>query len=64
MLFLWLFVAAVQLLFTASVAPAKPLPGLENRTWKIFPLAAQTHLPIGTQVTEAQRQRAQPLSPK
>jgi len=41
MLFLWLFTAATQLLFTASVAPAKSFPGLENRAWKILTLAAQ-----------------------
>jgi len=58
--FFWLVFAAVQLLFCAAIAPAKPLPDVENRAWKIFTSAAQTHQPIGPQVTEAQRERAPP----
>jgi hypothetical protein len=52
MLLFWLAIAAVQLLFSASVAPAKSLPGLENRAWKISTLAAQTHQQTGAQVTK------------
>jgi hypothetical protein len=61
-LFFWLALAAIQLLFSASVAPANPLPGLENRAWKILTSAAQTRQPTGAQVTEAKRERPPPSS--
>jgi hypothetical protein len=61
-LFLWLLVAGLQLLFSASVAPAKPLPCLENRVWEIFSLAAQTHQVSQLQVAGPQRERAPPAT--
>jgi hypothetical protein len=56
----WLLVAVFQLLFAARLAPAKSIPGLENRVWKIFPLAAQTHQVSQLQIAEMQRERAPP----
>jgi hypothetical protein len=58
----WLFVAVLQLLFAAQLAPAKSIPGLENRVWKIFPLAVQIHQLDQPQVSEGQRKRAPPTS--
>ena len=57
----WLLVAVFQLLFAAQLAPARSIPGLENRVWKILPLAAQTHQVGQLQVGEAQRERAPPV---
>jgi hypothetical protein len=48
------------LLLSASIAPAKSAIGLENRVWKIFPLAAHSHQVNRGQVAEAQRERAPP----
>jgi hypothetical protein len=59
-LYFWLAIAAVQLLFAARLAPAKSAFVPENRTWQIFPLAAQAHQLNPSQVSEPQRQRPPP----
>ena len=59
-LFFWLAIAALQLLLSASIAPAKSTLELENRVWEIFSLAAQSHQANQLQVAEAQRERAPP----
>lgn len=59
-LFFWLAIAAFQLLFAAQLAPAKSAFVPENRVWKIFPLAAESHQPNIAQVAEPQRERAPP----
>jgi hypothetical protein len=56
----WLLVSVFQLPFAAQLAPAKSISGLENRVWKIFPLAAQTHQVSQLQIAEMQRERAPP----
>jgi hypothetical protein len=58
---LWLALAAFQLLFAAQVAPAKSAFVPENRVWKIFPLAAQTHQLERSQLSQPQRERGPPL---
>jgi hypothetical protein len=61
-LLLWLLIAALQLCFSAPAASAKSLPSLENRVWKIFVPAAQSHQANPSQVTEAQRERPPPTA--
>jgi hypothetical protein len=57
---LWLLIALFQLLFAAQLASAKSAFVPENRVWKIFPLAAESHQPNIAQVAEPQRERAPP----
>jgi len=57
---LWLLIALFELLFAAQLASAKSAFVPENRVWKIFPLAAESHQPNIAQVAEPQRERAPP----
>ena len=57
---LWLVIAAFELLLSGPAASAKSPLGLQNCTWKIFSLAAQTSQPNPSQVTQPQQERAPP----
>jgi hypothetical protein len=57
-LLLWLAIAAAQLLLSAPIASPTQTLGLENHSWEIFPLAAQSHQAERAQLSEAQRERA------
>jgi hypothetical protein len=59
-LFFWLAIAALHLLLSAPIAPAKSTLGLENRAWNFFSSATQSHQADRLQVAEAQRERAPP----
>jgi len=50
---IWLLVAVFQLFFAAQLAPAKSPFVPENRVWKIFSLAAQTHQLNLSQVSDS-----------
>jgi hypothetical protein len=59
-LLFWITIATIQFTFTAPLASTKSIPGPENRVRKIFSLAAQSHQPHPSQVSQPQRQRPPP----